>query len=237
MRRSRASRSVIRPLAGRQHGHAQAAEDAGHLVGPGVDAQAGLGHPLDARDGARRGRGSTSCVISRRLPGPARILVHVEAHDVALALAGSSASDSLSFEHGIFTVSCMRRVGVADAGQHVGDRVGHRHRRRLLLTSSPWSRRGSRRRAPARAGRSGTGRTCGNTDLGPAAPAAARVGPHLELRLALLLFDQCLLGHGATAVLLSEREAEGVEQARPSASVRAVVTMVMSMPRVVSILS
>src|SRR5262245_64470666 len=27
------------------------------------------------------------------------------------------------------------------------------------------------------------------------APAAARVRPHLELRLALLLVDQCLLGH------------------------------------------
>ena len=39
-------------LAGGDHGHAHAAEHARHAVGPGVNAQAGLGHALDARDGA-----------------------------------------------------------------------------------------------------------------------------------------------------------------------------------------
>src|SRR5579875_8578 len=34
--------------------------------------------------------------------------------------------------------------------------------------------------------------------LGPPAPPAPGVGPDLELGHALLLLDQCLLGHGAT---------------------------------------
>src|SRR6201999_4206435 len=46
---------------------------------------------------------------------------------------------------------------VAQARQEVGDGIGHGH----AITSSTWSSRGCTRCAPTRAGRSGTGRTCG----------------------------------------------------------------------------
>ena len=68
---------------------------------------------------------------------------------------------------------------------------------------------------------------------GPAAALTPGVGPHLELRGALLLLDKCLLGHGY-AVSLRKGKPKASSRARPSAFVRAVVTMVMSMPRVAS---
>src|SRR5215213_5713934 len=66
----------------------------------------------------------------------------------------------------------------------------------------------------------------------PAAAAASRVGAHLVLGLALLLLDQGLLGH-----LLSPFPACALaapRRARPPALSTAVVTIVMSMPRVTS---
>src|SRR4051794_12917753 len=48
--------------------------------------------------------------------------------------------------------------------------------------------------------------------LGAAAALAPRVRAHLELRLALLLLDECLLGHLLPLTFSTEREAEGVEQ-------------------------
>src|SRR5712671_810959 len=45
-----------------------------------------------------------------------------------------------------------------------------------------------------------------------AAPPASRVGAHLELGLALLLVDECLLCHGLLLPFAFEREAEGVEK-------------------------
>src|SRR5437016_5522757 len=71
----------------------------------------------------------------------------------------------------------------------------------------------------------------------PSATAAAGVAPHLELGLALLLLDQCLLGHYCGCPSRRNGKPKASSRARPSASVRAVVTMVMSMPRVASILS
>src|SRR3954454_11999710 len=44
------------------------------------------------------------------------------------------------------------------------------------------------------------------------AALAPRVRAHLELRLALLLLDECLLGHLLPLTFSTEREAEGVEQ-------------------------
>src|SRR5215210_2009587 len=108
----------------------------------------------------------------------------------------------------------------------------------------------------------------------PSTPAAAGVGPHAELGLALLLLDQCLLRQllAPRTVVHCVRHAGGhcvrhagghcvrhagghcvrhagghcsrrkgkpkaSSSARPSALSRAVVTMVMSMPRTVSTLS
>src|SRR5262245_9474913 len=45
-----------------------------------------------------------------------------------------------------------------------------------------------------------------------AAAVAARVRPHLELRLAPGLLDECLLRHELLLSFASEREAEGIEQ-------------------------
>src|SRR5688500_17417125 len=68
------------------------------------------------------------------------------------------------------------------------------------------------------------------------ATAAPCVGAHLELGLALLLVDQCLLCHYCCPSRLNGKP-KASSKARPSASVRAVVTMVMSIPRGVSTLS
>jgi hypothetical protein len=99
---------------------------------------------------------------------------------------------------------------------------------------------------------------------GAPAPTAPRVAANLELRLASCLVDQCFLGHlslaysslllggldrarrwrhadacagGLGVGALLERETERVEQRLPPALSVAVVTIVMSMPRCVSILS
>ena len=72
--------------------------------------------------------------------------------------------------------------------------------------------------------------------LGTTATPAPRIATDLELRLALLLLDECLLCHDYCT---SRRKGKpkAVSKARPSASVRADVTIEMSIPRVVSIWS
>src|SRR5829696_5269874 len=70
---------------------------------------------------------------------------------------------------------------------------------------------------------------------GPPAAAAAGVGPHLELRRALGLLHERLLCHQAPPRRNGKPTTSS--RARPSSSVRPVVTMVMSMPRVTSTLS
>src|SRR5215831_9194312 len=58
----------------------------------------------------------------------------------------------------------------------------------------------------------------------PAAAAAPRVGPHLELGRALLLLDERLLGHYCCPSRLKGKP-KASSRALPSAFVRAVVTM------------
>src|SRR5450631_780228 len=67
-----------------------------------------------------------------------------------------------------------------------------------------------------------------------AAAVAPRVAAHLELRRARRLVDQRLLGHGQISLKGKPR---CLSRDRPSASVLAVVTTVMSMPRTRSVLS
>ena len=67
------------------------------------------------------------------------------------------------------------------------------------------------------------------TDARPAAAPAAGVAPHLELGLALLLLDERLLGHYCCPSRRNGKP-KASSRALPSALVRAVVTMVMSMP-------
>src|ERR1700752_1612690 len=68
----------------------------------------------------------------------------------------------------------------------------------------------------------------------PATLLAARVRPHGELRLLGSLEDQRLLGHAQFSLNGKPRS---LSSARPSSSVLAVVTTVMSMPRVRSMRS
>src|SRR3954447_27069230 len=70
-----------------------------------------------------------------------------------------------------------------------------------------------------------------------AAAAAPRVATHLELGLAHLLLDECLLGHYDCCPSRRNGKPKASSRALPSASVRAVVTMVMSIPRGLSTLS
>src|SRR5947209_4263200 len=70
----------------------------------------------------------------------------------------------------------------------------------------------------------------------PTATAAPRVRPHLVLRLAHRLLDECLLRHYCCPSRLNGKP-KASSRARPSALVRAVVTIVMSMPRGASTLS
>src|SRR4029079_5631380 len=67
------------------------------------------------------------------------------------------------------------------------------------------------------------------------ATLAAGVGPYLELRLALLLLDERLFRHYCPS--LRKGKSNASRRALPSASVRAVVTIVMSMPLVAANLS
>src|SRR5580765_2945388 len=69
------------------------------------------------------------------------------------------------------------------------------------------------------------------------AAAAPRVRAHLELGLALLLLDECLLRHACYCPSRLNGKPNASRRALPSASVRAVVTIVMSMPRGESTLS
>src|SRR5690606_20749353 len=127
-----------------------------------------------------------------------------------------------------------RRVGVADAGEHVCDGVGHCH---------------VRPPSPARLGDTGDlPRVDHVSQADPAelelavhrvrttALLAPGVGPHLELGLLVGLVDQSLLGHCYCPSRLNGKP-KASSRALPSALVRAVVTMVMSMPRVWSTLS
>src|SRR5919198_2766761 len=87
-------------------------------------------------------------------------LLDAEVPDVALLL--EDAGDLLLQARGRhLDVIVHRLVGVADAGEHVGDWIGQ-HR----ITSSISSCRGSRPGARAPAGRSGRGRTCGRRRAG-----------------------------------------------------------------------
>src|ERR1700722_17153867 len=67
--------------------------------------------------------------------------------------------------------------------------------------------------------------------LGPPTALAARVAPHLEFGCALLLLNQSLFCHDAYRVSCRNGKPNAPRKARPSSLVRAVVTMVMSMPR------
>src|SRR5580658_1494808 len=146
-----------------------------------------------------------------------------------------AASASFSFELGIFTVSnwaelALRiRVSMSAMGsvivmgsprsptrlRHAGDLPGVHHRAQADPAQPELAEHG----------------------LGPAASLAPGIPPHLELRDLLLLLDQCLLCHNDYRVSCRNGKPNARKSARPCSSVWAVVTMVMSIPRIVSMRS
>src|SRR6188768_2006609 len=114
------------PLAGRDDRDAEAAEHLGQAGALGVDAQAGLADPADTRERAL----PVAAVLEgegQRLADLALLgVLHVEGGDVALLLEDlRDALLDLAVRHRHGVVE--RLVGVAQTGQHVCDRVGHRH--------------------------------------------------------------------------------------------------------------
>src|SRR4249920_2366688 len=96
-----------------------------------VHAQPGLGHPLEARDRPLTGRP----VLEQDHEVLADLgVLHTPAGDVALLLEDLRDVDlDRGAGHAHRVVVC--RVGVAQTGQHVCDRVGHRHGLMALLTA------------------------------------------------------------------------------------------------------
>src|SRR4051812_7793168 len=124
---------LVRLLVGQQPGgrgddrHAQTAEHLGQGVRLRVHPQAGLGDPTDTGD-APLTVGAVLQVDDQLLEGAAVLLDVVDrpAGDVALLLEDlGDVRLQLRRRHGSRVV--IRLVGVPQTGEHVRDRVGHRH--------------------------------------------------------------------------------------------------------------
>src|SRR5215472_848842 len=108
---------------------AEAAEHSRQVVLARIHPQAGLRNPLEARDGALPGRAE--------LQRDDQVLtnlgvLHLPAGDVALLLEDLRdvrLDLGVRHRHGVV----VRRVGIAQPGQHVCDRVGHGHGLMALL--------------------------------------------------------------------------------------------------------
>src|SRR5438876_1509542 len=136
----------------RQDRHAHSAKHTGQAILARVDAAAGLRHPLEVGDDPL----AAPAVLQLDDQGiEALAFLYVVVRDVALLLedAGDPFLQARGWHLGLLV---QRLVRVADAGEHVGYWIGQH-----LVTNLTWSCRGSRPGVRARAGRSGTGRTCG----------------------------------------------------------------------------
>jgi hypothetical protein len=174
------------PLARRKNGNAEATQHTREAVGLDVHAQAWLRHSPQPRDDRLALFGELQIYLERA----------ARAADVAgdgMGRSNTSANASFSFEDGMrteswrATVALRIRVSMSAIGSvmvigpppsptglpHTGDFAGMDH----LAKADPAQPELAEDRARP-----------------PAAPAP-RIGPDLELGLALLLLDECLLGH------------------------------------------
>src|SRR5450755_2662801 len=128
---------LVRLLVGHQPGRGgdnrdtKAAQDPGKVVPPRIDPQAGLGYPLEPGNRALASRPE----LQRDHEALADFGgLHPPSRDVALLLEdlGDMHLD-LGVRHGHCVVVC--RVGIAQTGQHVCDRVGHCHGLVALLAA------------------------------------------------------------------------------------------------------
>src|SRR5690606_12700132 len=118
-----------------EHGDAEPTEDALDLVVLAVHPQARLGHPTQAGDDPAP-VGRVLHVDLQQLAGALGVVGHRVADDVALLLE-ELGQGLLLLREGHDHLVVHRGVRVADPGEHVGDRVVHRHRRSPSVTSSP----------------------------------------------------------------------------------------------------
>src|SRR4051812_29893927 len=146
---------------GREDRDAHPAEHARKAVLPGVDPAARLRHALQARYDPLAVAAELE-VDDQGIEALVFLPLDVIVADVALLLEElGDAHLHPRARHGCVLV--QRLVGVADAGEHVCDRIGQH---RSLPTSSTSSCRELRPGARARGGRSGRGRTCGRPRAG-----------------------------------------------------------------------
>src|SRR5690349_1342273 len=117
-------------LRGRDDRDTQAVHHARQVVAPLVDAQARLGDALQALDHGLAGVVAQADAQLLLAVG----LAHREVLDVALVLEHLG-DGGLQVRAGHAHLHLPHHLGIADTGQHVGNRVGHAHRG--LLTSSP----------------------------------------------------------------------------------------------------
>src|SRR5215208_3295428 len=141
---------------GRRDDHgAHATQNFRQLFGAAIDAQARLADSLDAVDHG-------AAVVIFQADGEARlastIVLQLEIGDIAFV--------SQYFDDGCLQLrgreahlGLARGLAVADAGQQIGDGIGHAHR--AYLTSSPSRDLESRRDSPLRESSRATARTCG----------------------------------------------------------------------------
>ena len=164
----------------------------GDLIALTVDAQARLGDPLQTGDDTS----PLGAVLHLDGQGLARLVTVVglgERGDVALALEDLGEGHLLlRRRHGDLVVH--RHVGVADAGEHVGNRIGHRH---CSAPPSPTGLLDARQLAGMRhltrqiRQRPNLRYTeCGRPHR------RQRVLTHLELGRLLLLLDECFFAMG-----------------------------------------
>src|SRR5215210_287100 len=123
------------PIRRGQDGGAHAAEDARQALLLRVDAAAGLGDPLEVADDPL----AVLAVLQVDDEGVEGFAApHLEVADIALLLEDPGDLD-LHLRGRHLGALVQRLVGVADACQHVCDRIGQH---RSLLTTSSWSCRG-----------------------------------------------------------------------------------------------
>ena len=103
-------------------GNAQATQDTGQLVGTGVDAQAGLG------DAAKAGDDLLAAIVLQSDADDALSAVVDQLEVLDITLVQQDLSDSLlHVGSGHIHGGMLRRVRVANAGEHIRNRISDMH--------------------------------------------------------------------------------------------------------------
>ena len=110
-------------LGGGDDGDAQTAQDAGELVSPGIDAQAGLRHAAQAGDGLFLAGEVFQGDADDALGAVVDELIALDVAFVQKDLGDGLLHFGRGHVHGLM----LGRTGVADAGQHICDGVGDLH--------------------------------------------------------------------------------------------------------------